>query len=298
MFDSFPAKPNLRRLVILLQSVWEIMQQIQMVEEAVRCLAARAGSGFLPRAAITLGTGLSDLSSEIKVLSQIPYGEIPHFPLSTVPSHAGELVLGHLAGRPVAALAGRFHLYEGYTPQEVTFPVRVLAEWGVGTFVFSNAAGGLDLTMRPGQVMLIADHLNLTLENPLIGPNHDAWGERFPDMSRVYDAELRALARQVAREAGIGLREGVYAGLKGPSMETPAETRMLRVLGADAVGMSTVLEVIAARHHGKRVLAFSAISNVNDPADMQPAPLELVIKNAGQAGHDLGRLIAGVVARL
>jgi len=273
-------------------------EQYQMVEQACRALAQLMGGDFSPLAGITLGTGLSDLAQAIEPVARIPYAEIPGFPVSTVQSHAGELILGRLAGRPVAALAGRFHLYEGYSAQEITLPVRVLALLGAQVFIFSNAAGGLNLAMRPGRVMLITDHINFTGDNPLVGPNVDEWGERFPDMSQVYDPGLLELARRTARQQGIEFYEGVYVGVKGPSMETPAETRMLRGFGADAVGMSTVLEVIAARHHGLRVLAMSAISNINDPDDMQPAPIELIIENAGKAGGDLARIITGVVAGL
>ncbi len=271
------------------------MEQLQLVNQAVSWMEKRMPPQFQPRLGITLGTGLSGLASQIKALERVPYGEIPGFPVSTVQSHAGELILGELAGKPVAALAGRFHLYEGYSPQQVTLPVRVLACLGVEAFIFSNAAGGLDPAMESGRVMLITDHINFTGANPLVGDNVEEWGERFPDMSQVYDPGLMDLARRAAAELGVEMYEGVYVGLKGPSMETPAETRMLRGFGADAVGMSTVLEVIAARHHGLRVLAFSAISNVNRPEAMEPAPIELVIRNASRAGKDLGRLIAAVV---
>jgi purine-nucleoside phosphorylase len=268
----------------------------EKIAEAVDYISEYTNGGFKPAAGLTLGTGLSGLASQIQVQHRIPYQEIPGFPVSTVTSHAGELLLGTLADRPVAALAGRFHLYEGYTPRQVTFGVRVLAELGAGAFIFSNAAGGLDPTMEPGRVMLIRDHINFTGQNPLTGENHDPWGERFPDMSQTYDPDLLKAARQVAQERGIAMYEGVYVGLTGPSMETPAETAMLRGFGADAVGMSTVLEVIAARHHGLKVCAFSAIANVNRPEAMEPAPLELVIANAEKAGADLTVLMKGVIA--
>jgi purine-nucleoside phosphorylase len=269
-----------------------------IVVKAAEYLRGRLPAGFIPRVGLTLGTGLSGLGAAMEEAVSIPYAEMPGFPVSTVESHAGELLLGRLAGQPVAALAGRFHLYEGYSAKEVTLPLRALALLGVEVFIFTCAAGGLDPAMEAGRVMLVTDHINLTGDNPLIGPNVDQWGERFPDMSQVYDPQLMALARAVAQAEGIQIYEGVYVGLKGPSMETPAETRMLRTLGADAVGMSTVLEVIAARHHGLRVLALAAISNVNIPQDMQPAPIELVIANAGKAGADLGRLITGVLGEL
>lgn len=274
------------------------MDQLQTVNQASAWLKKKLPQEFQPRVGITLGTGLSGLASQIEPLARLPYADIPGFPLSTVESHAGELIFGELAHKPVAALAGRFHLYEGYSPQQVTLPVRVLASLGVDSFIFSNAAGGLDPAMSSGRVMLISDHINFTGANPLIGDNVEEWGERFPDMSQVYDPGLLDMARQAAADLGIEIYQGVYVGLKGPSMETPAETRMLRGFGADAVGMSTVLEVIAARHHGLKVLAFSAISNVNRPEAMEPAPIELVIENASKAGADLARLIAAVVGKM
>ncbi|MCF8043740.1 MAG: purine-nucleoside phosphorylase, partial [Desulfarculaceae bacterium] len=253
------------------------MQHQDAVSQAADYLRSRLPGGFTPGVAVTLGTGLSGLGQAIEDAVRVPYGDIPGFPVSTVQSHAGELVLGRLAGRPVAALAGRFHLYEGYSARQVTMSIRVLALLGVQTFMVTCASGGLDTSMTSGRVMLITDHINLTGDNPLIGPNVDQWGERFPDMSQVYDPQLLALARTVAQAQGVSMYEGVYIGIKGPSMETPAETRMLRTLGADAVGMSTVLEVIAARHMGLRVMGLAAISNVNDPEDMQPSPIDLVI---------------------
>jgi purine-nucleoside phosphorylase len=274
------------------------MEHLEVVSRAVSWLRQRLPADFRPAAALTLGTGLSGLASRIKALDTIPYSQIPGFPVSTVASHAGELVVGELRGRPVLALAGRFHLYEGYTAREVTLPVRVAGQLGAEIFILSNAAGGLDPYMEPGRVMLVTDHINFTGASPLAGPNVEDWGERFPDMSQAYDPELMDAARRVADRLGAALYEGVYVGVKGPHMETPAETRMLRGFGADAVGMSTVLEAIAARHHGMRVLAFSAIANVNRPEAMEPAPLELVIANASAAGEDLGRIIEEVVAGL
>lgn len=274
------------------------MQHQDDVSRAAEFLRNRLPGGFSPRVAVTLGTGLSGLGQAIEEAVRVPYEEIPGFPVSTVQSHAGELVLGRLAGRPVAALAGRFHLYEGYSARQVTMPIRVLALLGVEAFMVTCAAGGLDPAMSSGRVMLITDHINFTGDNPLIGPNVDQWGERFPDMSQVYDPQLLALAHSVAQAQGIAMYQGVYVGIKGPSMETPAETRMLRTLGADAVGMSTVLEVIAARHMGLRVMGLAAISNVNIPEDMQPAPIDLVIENAGRAGEDMARIITGVLGEM
>lgn len=273
------------------------MEYLEQVNQAASFVASRLGDDFKPALGLTLGTGLSGLGSKIKELARIAYREIPGFATSTVESHAGELIAGELGGKKVLALAGRFHLYEGYSPAQVTFPVRVLASLGVEWFIFCNAAGGLDPDMEAGRVMLICDHINFTGHNPLTGENVDQWGERFPDMSQVYDLGLMDHARLAAAGLGVEMYQGVYVGLTGPSMETPAETRMLRVLGADAVGMSTVLEVIAAKHHGLRILGFSAISNVNRPENMEPAPIELVIENAEKAGSDLSRIIEDTIAR-
>jgi purine-nucleoside phosphorylase len=215
----------------------------------------------VPLCGIVLGSGLGGLAGQIEGDAAIPYRAIPHFPVPGVAGHAGELVLGRLAGRPVAALAGRAHLYEGYTAEQVAFPILVLASLGAPFLILSNAAGGLNPGLRRGELMLLSDHLNLTGTNPLLGPNDDRLGPRFPDMSAVYDPEMRNIAGAAARAEGITLRTGVYAGVLGPSYETPAEIRMLRTLGADAVGMSTVLEAIAARHAGVRVLGIAAITN-------------------------------------
>lgn len=274
------------------------MKRLHKVNKAVEHLEQLLPKDFRPQVALTLGTGLSGLAERIEAVAVVPYETIPEFPVSTVESHAGELIVGMLGGKKVAALAGRFHLYEGYTPYEVSMPVRVLAGLGAETFVCSNAAGGLDITWQAGRVMLITDHINFFGQNPLVGANIDDWGERFPEMVQVYDPELMDIARKVAADEGIEMYQGVYVGLLGPSMETPAETRMLRFFGADAVGMSTVLEVIAAKHHGLRILAFSAIANINDPDDMQPAPIDLVIDNAGKAGVDMARLMEGAIARI
>ncbi len=271
---------------------------MQAVAGAVAYLEKLLAGDPRPRVGLTLGTGLGQLAGRIQQPRRVPYRDIPGLPVSTVQSHAGELIFGRLGSCQVAALAGRFHLYEGYTPRQVTMPVRVLAELGVEIFIFCNAAGGLDPAMEPGRVMMIRDHINFTGCNPLTGPNPDQWGERFPDFSQAYDPGLMELARQAAAENQVPLYEGVYVGVPGPSMETPAETAMLRGFGADAVGMSTVLEVIAARHHGRKVLGFSAISNVNRPEAMEPAPLELVIANAQKAGAGLGAVIQGVLQKL
>lgn len=250
-----------------------------------------------------LGTGLSGLAERAETLAAIDYADIPHFPRSTVSSHAGRLVLARMAGRTVLMQQGRFHLYEGYAPAMVVLGVRVMAELGVKTLVATNAAGCLNPLWATGEVMLLADHLNMTGATPLAGPNNEAWGPRFPDMARVYDAGLREAARRVAEEQGTTLREGVYAGVRGPELETPAETRMLRALGADAVGMSTVMEVIAARHLGLRVAAFSCLTNKNLPDAMlagmgEELTLDEVIAQAQTAGAKLARLLEGLLPRM
>jgi purine-nucleoside phosphorylase len=260
--------------------------------------AVRARTALVPEVAIILGTGLGALADEIAADARIPYGEIPGFPLATVESHAGRLLLGTLAGRRVAAMQGRFHRYEGYTLQQIAFPVRVLFALGARTLIVSNAAGGMHPLWSPGDLVLIADHINLLGDNPLIGPNDDALGPRFPDMSEPYDARLRALARQVALEQGVVLREGVYVAVTGPNLETRAEYRMLRALGADIVGMSTVPEVITARHMGMAVLGLSIITDQCLPDALAPASLEQILAVARAAEPKLAALVRGVLERL
>ena len=251
-----------------------------------------------PDVAIVLGTGLGALGREIDVETTIEYRDIPHFPLSTVESHSGRLLCGTLGGKCVVAMQGRFHRYEGYSLQQVTFPVRVLRALGAETLVVSNACGGMHPLWRPGELMLIADQINLLGENPLVGPNDDRLGPRFPDMSEPYDPALRALAREVAEELRIPLREGVYVAVTGPNLETRAEYRMLRALGADVVGMSTVPEVIVARHAGMRVLGLSIITDQCLPDALEPATLERIIAVASGAEPGLTRLVRGVLERL
>jgi purine-nucleoside phosphorylase len=268
--------------------------------EVVGAAAERVRERFgrTPDAAIVLGTGLGGLAAEIEAEATIPYSDIPGFPLSTVESHAGRLLCGTLGGRTVVAMQGRFHRYEGYTLRQVTFPVRVLRALGAQTLIVSNAAGVMDPFWNPGEVMLIADHINMLGDNPLIGPNDDRLGLRFPDMSAPYDAELRALARQVALEQGIALREGVYVAITGPALETRAEYRMLRTLGADVVGMSTVPEVIVAVHAGMRVLGFSIMTDKCLPDALEPVTLETIIANARRAEPTLTALVRGVLERM
>ncbi len=236
------------------------LQEIDALADVIR----RRAQGFQPRVGLILGSGLGPLAEEAEAVAVIPTAEIPDWPVSTVPGHAGRLVLGTLASQPVLILQGRVHYYEGYTMAQVGLPVRVMQRLGVETLIVTNAAGAVNPDFAPGDLMLITDHLNLMGMaglNPLRGPNLDELGPRFPDMSQAYDRELQALARRVADEAGILLREGVYAALAGPSFETPADLRFLRGAGVDAVGMSTVPEVIVARHGGTRVLGISGISN-------------------------------------
>jgi purine-nucleoside phosphorylase len=260
--------------------------------------AVRARSALVPDIAIVLGTGLGGLARAIEPECTIPYAEVPGFPLSTVESHAGRLLLGTLGGRRVVAMQGRFHAYEGYSLQQVTFPVRVMRALGAHTLVVSNACGGMRADWAPGDLMLIADHINLLGDNPLIGPHDDALGPRFPDMSAPYDESLRAVARTVAAERAITLREGTYVAVHGPNLETRAEYRMLRTLGADVVGMSTVPEVIVAVQGGMRVLGCSIITDQCLPDTLEPASLERIFAVAAKAEPHLTALVRGVLERL
>ena len=258
----------------------------------------RARTRLVPEVGIILGTGLGGLAKEIAVEVEVAYGDIPGFPLSTVETHAGKLLLGRLGGRPVVAMQGRFHRYEGYDLQQVTFPVRVLHALGAGTLIVSNACGGMNPLWGPGDLVLLSDHINLLGDNPLVGPNDERLGLRFPDMSAPYDAELRGLARTVALELGIVLREGVYVAVPGPNLETRAEYRMLRTIGADVVGMSTVPEVIVAGHEGMRTIGISIITDQCLPDALEPADIGKIIATANRAEPSLTRLITTVVERL
>lgn len=260
--------------------------------------AVRDHTTLQPEVGIILGTGLGGLAGEIEGSTSIPYPEIPGFPLSTVESHAGRLLLGRLGDRPVVAMQGRFHRYEGYSLGEVTFPVRVLHALGAKTLVVSNACGGMNPLWAPGDLVLLSDHINLLGDNPLVGSNDDRLGPRFPDMSAPYDAELRGLARAAALELGIVLREGVYVAVPGPSLETRAEYRMLRTMGADVVGMSTVPEVIVAVHSGMRALGISIITDQCLPDALEPADIGRIIATAAAAEPSLSRLIRALVKRL
>jgi len=268
----------------------------QQVEESVQALQNLAP--FEPEVALILGTGLGRVAERINIASRIPYQEIPHFAVSTVESHRGSLVFGSLSGWNVVAMEGRFHSYEGYSMREVTFPVRVLRRLGAKILVIFSAAGGLNPLFRPGDVMTVTDHIGLLTENPLGAIADERLGERFPDMTRPYDEELLRTAEDAARELKIPLQSGVYVVVPGPSLETRAETGMLRLLGADAVGMSTVPEVIVATQVGFRTLVLAAITNVNLPDSMEPVSVERVIANAAQAAPKLEALLQGILRRL
>ncbi len=263
------------------------------VDAAARSIADRLGA--VPDIAIVLGSGLGQLAGRLEGARRIPYAEIPGFPRTTVVGHQGELVVGTLGGKPLLVQSGRFHLYEGHPAETVARPVRVMAALGVRTLLLTNAAGGIRRTFSRGALMMIADHVNLTFRNPLIGPVLPGEG-RFPDMSEPYDRALRALAREVARERGIALEEGVYAQLLGPSYETPAEVRMAERLGADAVGMSTAVEVVAARARGMRCLAFSTITNPAAGTTSERLDHSEVMEVAARVAGDLEGLVEGVVA--
>ncbi|MCU6795915.1 purine-nucleoside phosphorylase [Paenibacillus sp. WQ 127069] len=251
-----------------------------------------------PQIGLILGSGLGVIAELVENATVIAYHDIPHFPVSTVEGHAGELLLGTIHGKHVLLMKGRFHLYEGYGVDVVSFPVRVMKELGVQTLIVTNAAGGVNTSYEVGDLMVIKDHINFTFRNPLIGPNFSELGVRFPDMSEAYSRRLRQTAHEVASEQGLKLPEGVYAGLTGPTYETPAEIRMLRTLGADAVGMSTVAEVIVARHAGIEVLGFSCISNMAAGILDQPLSHQEVMETTERVKPKFLQLILGIVAKL
>ncbi len=251
-----------------------------------------------PLIGLQVGTGLGDSVDGMEEVISIEYKEIPHFAVSTVPTHHGRLLYGQLGGKAVVVMQGRFHHYEGYSMQEITFPIRVMQQVGVRTLVLSNAAGGINSAFDVGDIMVITDHINLTGNNPLVGPNIDEWGLRFPDMSQVYDRDLIALAAKAALENGIRVQKGVYAGLPGPSLETGAEIRFLKTIGADAVGLSTIPEVIAAVHGGMVILGLSVITNMNIPDDFKPAKVEEIIWVAERTAPRLQAIIRGMIEKL
>jgi purine-nucleoside phosphorylase len=273
--------------------------RIEQIDETAE--AVRRRSAYRPRVGIILGSGLNALAEAVRKPDIFPFGDLPHFPVSTVQGHAGRLLIGELEGQSVFVMQGRIHFYEGYSMNEITFPVRVMQRLGIETLIVTNAAGGINPEFAAGDVMLITDNLNLmgmTGQNPLMGPNLDEIGPRFPDMSRAYDRDLCAAARGVATNEGLGLREGVYAGLSGPSFESPADLRFLRLAGADAVGMSTVPEVIVARHGGMRVLGFSGISNKADLDGSSITTHEEVIEAGKVIAPKIEMLIRGVLKKL
>jgi purine-nucleoside phosphorylase len=251
-----------------------------------------------PRVGIILGTGLGGLAEDIRADVKLPYQEIPHFPVSTSPSHAGRLVCGHLGGKTVMAMEGRFHFYEGYSLQHITFPVRVMRALGCEVLMVSNACGGMNPQYAKGDIMIIEDHINLLGDNPLIGANDDRLGPRFPDMSRPYDRELIALTQRIALEERITCHKGVFVAVPGPNLETRAEYRFLRGIGADCVGMSTVPEVIAGVHGGLRNLGFSIITDMCLADALEPALLEDIIATANVAEKKLRVLVRRVIEEL
>ena len=268
----------------------------QQVEAAT--LAIQSVCTTKPEIGIVLGTGLGMLGERIESAKRIAYESVPHFPVSTVDSHAGDIILGRLSGKQVIALSGRFHRYEGYSLAEVTFPIRVAKALGIHTLIVSNAAGGLNPNFSAGDIMVIADHINLMGDNPLIGPNDDTLGPRFPDMCEPYTRELIELAEKAALEEGIKLQRGVYLACTGPCLETRAEYRFMRTIGADAVGMSTVPEVIVAVHAGLKVLGFSAITDECLPDALEPANIEKIIAIANAVEPTLTKLVNKCIACL
>lgn len=269
---------------------------LERIEEAASYIASR--SSIRPEIGLILGSGLGVLADSLEEAVTVDYSEIPHFPVSTVEGHAGELLLGKIGGRPVLLMKGRFHMYEGYQGETVTFPIRVMQKLGITGLLVTNAAGGVNTSYEPGDLMLISDHLNMTGTNPLIGPNHKKLGVRFPDMSEGYSKRLRAIAKEIAAAQGLKLQEGVYAGLLGPSYETPAEIRMLRVLGADAVGMSTVSEVVIARHSGIEVLGISCISNMAAGILDQPLSHEEVMETTDRVKQQFLKFVIQLIPQM
>ena len=265
----------------------------KQIAEAIEVLKSR--TRITPKIGIILGTGLGGLAEEIDRESEVPYQDIPHFPLSTVESHAGRLIFGTLSSKPVMAMQGRFHYYEGYTMKQITFPVRVMKAMGCHTLIVSNACGGMNPNFVPGDIMIIVDHINLLGDNPLIGPNDDELGPRFPDMSEPYTRSLIELAEKVALEERIPIQKGVYVAVAGPNLETRAEYRFLRTIGADVVGMSTVPEVIVAVHSGMKVLGLSVITDACLPDALQPVNIQEILRIAKEAEPKLTILMKRVV---
>jgi len=276
--------------------VQDIKTYVERVKKAAEFIRSKITE--TPEVCIVLGSGLHGIAEIVEKPIRIPYKEIPEFPVSTAPGHRGELIFGKISGKYVALMNGRFHYYEGYHMRDVTFGVRVMQELGVKYLFLTNAAGGLNPDFEVGRPMIISDHINMMGDNPLIGPNVEEWGPRFPDMSNAYDKELRAIAKKVAEELNIPVYEGVYVAVAGPNFETPAELRMLRWMGADAVGMSTVPEVIAAAHKGTKVLAISAITDRAVPDDLKPLTAEEVLEVAHRTGQLIAKIMIKVLERI
>lgn len=272
------------------------MNIIEKIDQTREFLSSKIG--IKPEVGLILGSGLGNLADEIEDAVKIEYKDIPHFPVSTVEGHEGSLVFGMLKGKSVMAMKGRFHYYEGYDLESVTFPVRVMKSLGVEKIVVTNAAGGSNTDFVPGDLMLIEDHINFSLRNPLIGINYNELGSRFPDMSRAYDRDMMQLAKSVAESQGTDLKSGVYAWVTGPSYETPAEVRMLQTLGVDAVGMSTVPEVIIARHGGIRVLGISCITNMASGILDKPLDHSEVIETSEIAREKFVALVLGILENI
>ena len=281
----------------ILEKASHIQSHKQQVEEAVSFL--RSHHPVIPEILIQLGTGLGGLADGLENPTTIAYQDIPNFPRSTVTSHAGNLVCGTLAGKQVAILQGRFHYYEGYSAREVGFPIRVLSLLGVKTAIITNASGGLNTSWSAGTIMVFNDHINQLPDNPLRGMNVDEWGPRFPDLSEPYDPDLQKLALTTAQKLGFDeVVAGTYICIPGPSLETPAETRLLKQMGADAVGMSSIPEVITALHGGLRVMGISVVANVNDPDNFTPILLEDIVEAAGRAEPRLQELIVKIIEEM
>lgn len=273
-----------------------LMHKWEAIDEANRYIKERIDQ--TPTIGLILGSGLGELANELADAIVIPYQDIPHFVMSTVDYHAGKLVIGKLEGKTVVAMQGRFHYYEGHSVEAVTFPIRVMRMLGVEQIILTNASGGLHIDQQPADLMLVTDHINLMGINPLIGANDDRLGDRFPDMSTTYCKSLAQIARQVAKETNVPLKEGVYVAFTGPSFETPAEVKMARLIGGDAVGMSTVPEVIVANHAGIKVLTISCICNLAAGILPQPITAEEVYEAAGQAKENFSKLLRGIVKNM
>lgn len=269
---------------------------LREIEEAAAFLKQK---GFdQPDIGVVLGTGLGKLVPKLKVEQKFHYNQIPHFPVATMEHHAGHLILGYCGDKKVIAMQGRFHYYEGYSMQEITFPIRVLKNLGVKNLLISNAAGGINTNFKKGDLVIIEDHINLQPDNPLKGPNEEAFGPRFPDMSEPYSKELISQFKSVAIEKDVEVKEGVYASVSGPNLETRAEYRYLKIIGADTVGMSTVPEVIVANHMGLPVLAVSVITDECDPDNLQPVHIEEIVSVAGEADDTLSDLFVRFIEKL